>query len=264
MKVSVVVPTRNSARSLERCLRSLRHQSGSRLELIVVDNCSTDATVAIARRFADVVVTAGPERSAQRNTGARASSGDILLFVDSDMVLEPGVTWELVDLVTAGAAAVIVPERSFGEGFWARCKALEKLLVLGQPSIEAARGFPRAPFTAVGGYDERLTGFEDWDLADRVTALSATSPARTRSVIWHDEARLMLRGTFAKKRYYGRWADQWMAAAPAQRRRRSLVAALPLLLAQPVTAVGLMMMKSVETAGFALGRRDARRDGRRA
>lgn len=259
MTVSIIVPTHNSSRSLERCLLSIRCQSGPGVESVVVDNGSTDDTFEIARRHADIAVLGGPERSSQRNIGARASSGDVLLFVDDDMVLEPGVATEIEELANRGAAKVIVPERSFGSGFWARCKALEKLLVLDDPAIEAARGFQREAFFDVGGYDETLTACEDWDLADRVAGPDLWTGARTISVIWHDEGHLRLGGAFAKKRYYGRWVAQWIADAPDHRRRRSFVSAAPLLAAQPVTAIGVIAMKSVELAGFAVGMRDARK-----
>jgi glycosyltransferase involved in cell wall biosynthesis len=259
MSVSVIVPTRNSARSLERCLRSVRHQGGAKVQIVVVDNGSTDDTVLIAQREADLVVAGGPERSAQRNIGAHMATGDVLLFVDDDMILEPGIAAELSELVNCGAPAVVVPERSYGEGFWARCKALEKLLVLDDPAVEAARGFSRSSFEAVGGYDERLTAAEDWDLADRVTQGLTPPVARTRAVIWHDEGQLRLRGTFSKKRYYGRWIETWNTAAPEHRRHRAVSRMLPQLVSQPVTATGLVIMKLVEVTGFALGMRDARK-----
>ena len=60
--VSVVVPTRNSARTIERCLRSIRAQSHPEVELIVVDNDSDDATPELAVGIADLVLHAGPER----------------------------------------------------------------------------------------------------------------------------------------------------------------------------------------------------------
>ena len=69
--VTVVVPTRNAGRTLATCLASLRSQTYP-CGAVVVDNGSTDATVAIAESGADVVPHAGPERSARRNHGARA------------------------------------------------------------------------------------------------------------------------------------------------------------------------------------------------
>src|SRR5437868_1519424 len=129
--VSVVVPTRNSAETLESCLRSVREQSHPSVELIVVDNHSSDATIPIASAVADTVVTAGPERSAQRNVGARQSRGDYLLFIDSDMELDVGLVAECVSLASRGLAAVVIPEVSFGEGFWGSCKGLERSCYVG-------------------------------------------------------------------------------------------------------------------------------------
>jgi len=91
VKISFVVPTRDSARTLDACLRSLRAQTHPDVEVIVVDNQSTDGTAEIARRHADQVVAWGPERSAQRNKGTACAAGDVVVFVDSDMVLEPHV-----------------------------------------------------------------------------------------------------------------------------------------------------------------------------
>src|SRR5712691_8291516 len=87
--VSVVIPTRNAARTLDACLRSVRSQTYGRVELVVVDNHSSDRTPEIARQYADVFETYGPERSAQRNYGARISSGDYVMFIDADMTLGP-------------------------------------------------------------------------------------------------------------------------------------------------------------------------------
>ena len=262
MRVSVVVATKNAERTLERCLRSVRSQNFDDLEIVVVDNHSTDETLAVASSLADVVLTGGPERSAQRNSGAFVASGDALMFVDADMVLEPGVVRDAVGrLDGTDAAAVVIPERSFGDGFWARCKALEKQLALNDPAVEAARVFRRADFQAVRGYDESLVACEDWDLADRITARSGADPERTGALIWHDEGRLQLGTTFRKKRYYGRWVSAWLDTAPEHRRRRSFAAGVPQLLRHPVTGAGLVVMKVVEAVGFLLGIRDARRTG---
>src|SRR5204863_288384 len=71
------------------CLASVRRQTEPGVELLVVDNHSRDATAEIARRHADRLIVAGPERSRQRNLGAQAARAPWLLFVDSDMVLPP-------------------------------------------------------------------------------------------------------------------------------------------------------------------------------
>src|ERR1700730_278134 len=199
--VSVIVPTRNAARTFEACLASIRAQQRVEIELIVVDNDSVDGSQAIADSYADVVLTHGPERSAQRNYGAFLSKGSYLLFIDSDMILQPDVAAKcMAAMDDTRALAVIVPESSVGQGFWAACRALERSCYVGDDSIEAARFFRRDVFTTIGGFDERLTGPEDWDLSVRVSRGELLP--RAASFIIHDEGRLKIADHLRKKRYY--------------------------------------------------------------
>jgi glycosyltransferase involved in cell wall biosynthesis len=201
--VSVIVPTRNSGRTLDACLNSIRSQHYQPVEVVVVDNGSTDRTLQIARDRADIVEHWAPERSAQRNRGAQVSHGDFVLFVDSDMTLSPEVVGDCMDLLRSNdTPGVIIPEISFGEGFLAHCRALERSCYDGDDTIEAARFFARAPFEAAGGYEENLVAFEDWDLSSRIAA--GRHFPRTVSHITHDEGRLRLGTVLAKKRLYGR------------------------------------------------------------
>ena len=73
--VSVVVPTFNSERFLEKCLKSIRMQTYRNVEVIVVDNFSKDRTREIAEKCADLVLLKGYERSAQVNFGVRYAHG---------------------------------------------------------------------------------------------------------------------------------------------------------------------------------------------
>jgi arabinofuranan 3-O-arabinosyltransferase len=225
---------------------------------VVVDNASTDTSQEIARRFSDAVLVAGPERSAQRNQGARLGKGSHLLFVDSDMMLEREVVAECVALASSGADAVVIPERSVGHGFWARCKALERSCYVGDTSIEAARFFSRRIFDAVGGYDEELTGPEDWDLHERVRQLGGTI-ARTNAFIDHDEGRLRLRDQLAKKFHYGTTIDAYRRKHP-ELARAQLRLARPAFLRhgrslarQPATAAGMVVLKLAEVGAGAAG-----------
>src|SRR5574341_797643 len=169
--VSVIVPTKNSAQFLELCLESIKKQSYQPLELIVVDNYSEDETPHIAKKYADQFFQKGPERSAQRNFGVQNSHGEYVLIIDSDMVLDSSVVSDGVNVVKKDPMikAVIIPETSVGEGFWAKCKALERSCYLGDELIEAARFFEKKIFFEFGGYDERIHGGgEDWDLPERM------------------------------------------------------------------------------------------------
>lgn len=261
--VSFVVPTRNSARTISACVMSLRHQAYDHVEIVVVDNDSTDDT---ARRAldagADRVIVAGPERCAQRNRGARESSGEFVVFIDSDMVMEPAIAGQIVEIFTTEShvGALIIPERSFGDGFWTRCRVLEKSLYVGNESVEAPRAFRREVFEAVGGWNESLTAAEDWDLDDRIRA-HGTVVGRIAAFIWHDEGRLRLRGTFGKKRYYGQWIAAYLDAhddGSRRIRRSGLLDRRGDLLRHPVLTSGMVTLKSVEAAGIYTGMRDAR------
>jgi glycosyltransferase involved in cell wall biosynthesis len=262
MRISFVVPTYNSARTLDACLESLREQLHPDVEVIVVDNGSTDNTTEIAARHADHVSQWGPERSAQRNRGTEASTGDVVVYIDSDMVLEPNIATQIEAAFVAEplTGALIIPERSFGDGFLARCRELEKALYVGDEAIESPRAFRRSVIELLGGWDERLTAAEDWDLADRARAVTAVG--RIEAYIWHDEGRIQLRAMFAKKRYYGRWIDEYvrMHADTSGRKfaRTALFRKPGTLVRHPALTAGLATLKLTEAAGLMLGIRDSR------
>ena len=266
MKVSFVVPTKDSARTLESCLASLRGQTHDDMETIVVDNASSDATPDIARRLADRFEVRGPERSAQRNHGTACSTGDVVIFVDSDMVLEPHLAAATVAAFTASPdiGALVIPERSFGDGFLTRCRVLEKDLYVGDDRVEAPRAFRRPVIEALGGWAETLVAAEDWDLADR-TVEAGVGIGRVDAWIWHDEGRLRLRTTFRKKRYYGRWIDLYLSTRSGGGRKfaRTALLSQPGRLARhPLLTAGLFVLKATEATGLVLGIRDARRQRR--
>ena len=199
MNVAVVVPTRNSEKTLRACLESLRIQTFP-CEVIVVDNKSSDSTVEIARGLADKLLVFGPERSAQRNAGAAATDASVLGFIDSDMILSPSVIAEVVEAMDAGAASVTVPELTVGHGYWAAVSAYERSFYQGDENVEAPRFFLSKVFRSVGGFDEAMTGAEDWDLGLR----TADSGPRSRigAGILHQEGHVRYFNLCLKKAYY--------------------------------------------------------------
>ncbi len=87
MSISVIIPTLNEAAYLAQTLRSLRAEKPQ--EIIVVDGGSSDATCELARE-AGPVLHAPRGRAAQMNHGATHATGDVLLFLHADCMLEPG------------------------------------------------------------------------------------------------------------------------------------------------------------------------------
>ncbi len=211
--VSVIIPTRNSERTLEKCLKSVRNQSYKKVELIVVDNNSSDKTKSIARKYADKVYNKGPERSAQRNFGVRMSKGEYVLIHDSDIYFHKDSVKECVNLALKGAKAIILPEKSIGVGYWARVKAFERSFYVNNDLIEAPRFFEKELFLSVGGYDESLTACEDWDLTNRIRAMGVKI-YRTKHFLLHDEGRMDLFGSSKKKAYYSKWIKEYKKRYP--------------------------------------------------
>ena len=261
--VSVVVPTRNSAATLEACLKSIKRQSYSSVELIVVDNNSSDGTRDIARYFADLVLVKGPERSAQRNCGADSANGAFLLMIDSDMELDERVIESCVECAIANPefGGVVIPEESFGEGFWSQCKKLERSFYVGVPWLEAARFFGKFVYATVGGYNERLISGEDWDLSMRIEQVGMLY--RTSEYIRHYEGRVTLWGTLRKKYYYAQHARAFLSCNPQNSKISAKVGPIERyklffsrpdrLFERPVLGLGMLFMKTCEFAFGGLG-----------
>ncbi len=260
-RISFIVPTLNSAALVEQCLRSLCAIPSS--ETIIVDNHSVDDTREIAERMGARVFRCGPDQTkrrvfgapAQRNYGADQALAPIIYFVDIDMVVTPPVVDEAIALIESGADAVIVAEESFGLGFWAKCKALERRCYWGDDNIEAPRLLRKSVFEKLGGLATHVAA-DDWDLANRLRR-GGYRVARTKGYVMHDEGRLTL-GRLAFKRYL--YCQQMLSylrengvnfqqATPA---RRAYARNWRMLMASPKVAAGMLVMRAVEfTAGAA-------------
>ncbi len=91
MTISVIIPAYNAAHYLRRCLQHLAASTILPAEIIVVDDGSTDDTIAVARSFGAKVATtpqrSGPARA--RNLGTREATGELLFFIDADVCVYP-------------------------------------------------------------------------------------------------------------------------------------------------------------------------------
>jgi glycosyltransferase involved in cell wall biosynthesis len=86
--VSVIIPTYNSARTLEECLTAVVRQNYRNIEIIITDSFSKDRTKEIARRFADKIIDAQSLARA-RKKGVDLAKGKYILFLDSDQIIAP-------------------------------------------------------------------------------------------------------------------------------------------------------------------------------
>src|SRR5581483_8446397 len=183
-------------------------------------------------------------RSRQRNLGAAAHPAAVVGFVDSDMVLSPHVVEQAAAAIAAGHGAVIVPERSVGDGFWARVRAFERDFYVG-----SAGGV----LHAAGGFDETLDAGEDWDLGRRAARIATT--ARIAALIDHDEGRVRYLEACRKKGGYApgiaRFAAKHRGAAWTSLLDRPYLRRPWRLLAQPRLGAGLVALKTGEATAVA-------------
>jgi len=255
--VSVIVPTFNSGKTLETCLKSIRNQSYKSIELIIVDAFSRDNTPQVATEFGAKVFLLAAERSPARNFGVGQAKGRFVLFIDSDMELSSNVIEECVAIcVRKEVDAVIIPEESIGESFLAKCKKLEKVMRLRELYCEAPRFFPREAFELVGGYDEKLVVGEDFELTQRLRNAGFTI-GRCGAIIGHHEENISLRKLTSKLYYYGKKLPVYVTKEPSLTLKTSspihLVKNLPLLKQQPIYFTGLCSLKLVEYTAYLAG-----------
>lgn len=182
--VSVVVACYNAGPFLVRSLESLRASTLLPLEVIVVDDCSTDNSAARAEEMGATVlrtaINGGPAKA--RNLGARSAKGNILFFIDSDVCVHPDTLSLVQDALEADASldAVIgaYDDAPDSRGFFAQYRNLMHCFVHRNGSREASTfwtgcgAIRRGVFLASSGFDERYSrpSIEDIEFGSRLVA----------------------------------------------------------------------------------------------
>ena len=257
--VSVVVPVKDGIRTIEACLRSIRAQTWEPLELVVVDNFSTDGTWEVAQRFAHQAVQAGPERSAQRNLGTELASGPWVLWIDADMELPPTIVERAMAVaLDEGADGVFVPEITVGDGYWTACRALERSCCVEEIWVQSPRLVRRDYLLESGGFLESLSGTEDAELRTRMIA-DGCALAWIPDEIVHDEGRMSIGFIWSKRYYYGRGLKRYRREHPGAlgTQAGSAVGAYRRhwrrLAAKPSVAAGVVVMRAGEFLAYGAG-----------
>ena len=181
--VSVIVPCYNAAKTLRACLAAALGQTYRPLDVIVVDDASTDDSVAIAERLGCRVhrcaVNGGV--SAARNLGASVATGEILFFLDSDVELAADAVANAVAVLRSDPGCGLVhgiyaKEPLYDDGPVERYRILHLHSVLTRAvgvigtAVFALAALPRAVFEHIGPFDENLRSAEDDDYGQRLLA----------------------------------------------------------------------------------------------
>ncbi len=258
--VSVIIPTKNSEETLEECLKSIKQQSYPHIEIIVVDNFSTDNTRNIAKQFTDKVLLKGHERSAQVNFGVKYANGKYVYRVDSDFIVEPNVIEEaLIKCDIEGFDAICIHNVSDANvSFWSRVRKLERDCYVGDKLNVAARFIRKDVFNAVNGFNEQLIAGEDYDLHNKILE-HHYKIGEIRAKELHLGEPKTLREIVVKNYFYGKTIRVFLKVNP-QRGKKQISPLRPAFLRSwrefvnhPQLAVGFLIYQSVKYSSAFLG-----------
>jgi glycosyltransferase involved in cell wall biosynthesis len=269
-RVSFIIPVRNDAARLEACLRSIRrngHAPGQ-IEIIVVDNGSTDGSSQVASALGAIVVPLDDGRVSElRNRGARHATADVFAFVDADHEIAAGWVFAALDCLqipTVGAVGALC--QAPADGTWVQQGyAHLRGAIRGQLDVDwlgsGNMAVRRQAFEALGGFDTSLDTCEDVDLCHRVRAqgFRIVSDARLKNVHYGDPR--TLREVLSSERWRGRdnlrvsfrrpiaWASVPSAIIPVFHIVLLVVLLVGLLAAPVIGRVGLLVAAAA-IAGF--------------
>jgi hypothetical protein len=176
--VSVVIPSHNYAHYVGQAIQSALEQGYRRVEVIVVDDGSTDGTATVLRGFEGrirVVHLDGRGVSAARNAGLAQAAGKYVVFLDADDLLVRGGTSAQVALLTrrpdvdavAGAwyaCDVELGEATLGRGSLGEGDALSQLILSNIVATPSTMMLRREALEAAGGFDTTLSFAADWEM----------------------------------------------------------------------------------------------------
>jgi len=183
--VTVIVPVKNEAGKIERCLTALRAQTLPPKEILVVDGHSQDSTVEIARRFgACILYEEYATRAGACQVGVEAAQGEFVAFTDADCVPEPRWLERLAARCAPGISGVGGQILNEGDSFWQKAVDTALDTIVGSANSVQGRTFVapryvssisgcnsmyrRADLMAVGGFRTDLVTTEDTELNHRL------------------------------------------------------------------------------------------------
>lgn len=222
--ISIVIPNRNGAATLGACLRAAFASCYGRFEVVVCDDASEDASVEIARAFPCRLVRLSQRGgvSKARNAAARASRGELLLFIDSDCLLEPDALavanasyGDRTDLVLGGTYTPVPHDGDFFSTFQSvsvshfETKSPRPDYVAAHAMVVDARLFERSGGFVEGSYIGVDASVEDVELCHRMRRAGcelAMAPDLRVKHVFRFSLRRSLRNAFRKSWRWTRYS----------------------------------------------------------
>jgi glycosyltransferase involved in cell wall biosynthesis len=213
--ISVMIPTKNSGRTLEQCLRCVLRQTYKNLEVIIVDSKSTDNTLDIATRMRCKVIPTDWKTLGARYEGCKVSSGDFIVLLDSDQFLEGSSIERSISLAEQYDMVCLEEMTYKGRTFIEKLYEADRRLVQKEFLVQknplygaiaprfyrqellrkALSNVPEQilPFTA--SYDDAIIYYEASKISNKVAIVP--------NAVWHVEAKNIVE-VWKKNLYYGK------------------------------------------------------------
>lgn len=187
--VSIIIPAYNEENFLPKLLRSIKRQTYRNKEVIVADAKSTDKTREAAAFYGAKIVDGGPV-AAGRNNGAKYAKGDILLFLDADVVLpDASFLWQTAMEFTRrhlGIATCLptpISAKKIDHAFHDFFNVYTKLLGAMMPHTPGFCIMARREIhEKIGGFDEKIKLAEDHDYAERAVRHGKFGVLKSRKI----------------------------------------------------------------------------------
>lgn len=197
-KASVVVCSYNGAKTLDRCLESLKHVDYPDYEVVLVDDGSKDNTQDIAAKHPWIVNIRQENKglSFARNVGARAAKGNVIVYTDSDCMADPDWLYYLVgtllsgDYAGVGGPNISPPAENWVQACVSAAPGGPSHVLLTDVVAEHIPGcnmaFHRWAFEQVGGFDpEYRKAGDDVDFCWRLQSSGGVIAFSPAAIVWH-------------------------------------------------------------------------------
>ncbi len=192
--ISILIPTFNEEEHITGCLESVLAQTYPKVEIIVIDDGSTDSTINLVKKIKGIKLLRQSHLSAgaARNKGARHAKGKILVFIDADMILDPACVTHLTSPIRLKKSlgtftkdefvANIQNSWSFG---WSRMRGFDggSMHPANYPDTQPVfRAIDKKTFLKAGGFDTNRGYDDDWSLSQKLGFQATLAPG---AIIYH-------------------------------------------------------------------------------
>jgi len=185
--VSVIVPTRNEEQNIKDCLEAIHRQTYRKSETIVVDGGSKDNTVSIALEKGAKVIYERPARGPAnaRNIGAKSAHGEIMFFVDADVILKKNTITKLVEFMNKNKLDAVIPLTWIypTKEFMPQLYFAERL----SSRLDLSPNFFKKEIFLKTKFDQSLGVGEDVDIRERLNRVGAKIGFAKNVIAYHKE-----------------------------------------------------------------------------